>query len=116
MAALNGQVRATANCMIGSNSASLIADSYLKGIRGYDIETLYKAILKNTDREQVLFLQLEGLGQNITMTWVMFLIMLALMRMLRGHLNMPMPISAYGNWQQPLENHNRKLIFLQKEQ
>jgi len=37
------------DCMIGSNSASLIADSYLKGIRGYDIETLYKAILKNTD-------------------------------------------------------------------
>ncbi|SHE41405.1 alpha-1,2-mannosidase, putative [Mariniphaga anaerophila] len=36
------------DCMIGSNSASLIADSYLKGIRGYDIETLYEAILKNT--------------------------------------------------------------------
>ncbi len=35
-------------CMIGSNSASLIADSYLKGIRGYDIEKLYEAILKNT--------------------------------------------------------------------
>ena len=34
--------------MIGSNSASLIADSYLKGIRGYDIETLYEAIIKNT--------------------------------------------------------------------
>jgi predicted alpha-1,2-mannosidase len=37
------------DCMIGSNSASLIADSYLKGIRGYNIETLYNAILKNTD-------------------------------------------------------------------
>ncbi|MGB8490962.1 MAG: GH92 family glycosyl hydrolase [Bacteroidales bacterium] len=37
------------DCMIGSNSASLIADSYLKGIRGYDINTLYQAILKNTD-------------------------------------------------------------------
>ncbi len=37
------------DCMIGSNSASLIADSYLKGIRGYDIETLYEAVLKNTD-------------------------------------------------------------------
>jgi predicted alpha-1,2-mannosidase len=37
------------DCMIGSNSASLIADAYLKGIRGYDIETLYKAILKNAD-------------------------------------------------------------------
>ena len=36
------------DCMIGSNSASLIADSYLKGIRGYDIEVLYEAILKNT--------------------------------------------------------------------
>lgn len=37
------------NVMIGSNSASLIADSYLKGIRDYDIEVLYEAIIKNTD-------------------------------------------------------------------
>jgi predicted alpha-1,2-mannosidase len=37
------------DCMVGSNSASLIADSYLKGIRGYDINTLYEAILKNTE-------------------------------------------------------------------
>lgn len=36
------------DCMIGSNSASIIADSYLKGIRGYDIETLYEAMIKNT--------------------------------------------------------------------
>lgn len=36
------------DCMIGSNSASIIADSYLKGIRGYDMETLYEAIIKNT--------------------------------------------------------------------
>ena len=36
------------DCMIGSNSTSLIADSYLKGIKGYDIETLYEAIIKNT--------------------------------------------------------------------
>ena len=36
------------NCMIGSNSASLIADAYLKGIRGYDIDTLLKAVVKNT--------------------------------------------------------------------
>jgi len=39
------------NCMIGSNSASIIADSYLKGIKGYDINTLYEAILKNTNNE-----------------------------------------------------------------
>jgi predicted alpha-1,2-mannosidase len=39
------------DCMIGSNSASLIADSYIKGIRGYDINTLYEAIVKNTENE-----------------------------------------------------------------
>lgn len=37
------------DCMIGSNSAVNIADSYLKGIRGYDIETLYQGILKNSE-------------------------------------------------------------------
>ena len=34
--------------MIGSNSASLIADAYLKGIRGYNIDTLWNAMVKNT--------------------------------------------------------------------
>ena len=43
------------DCMIGSNSASLIADSYLKGIRGYDIEKLYEAILKNTETHGPVF-------------------------------------------------------------
>jgi predicted alpha-1,2-mannosidase len=36
------------DCMIGSNSASLIADAYLKGIRGYNIDTLWRALVKNT--------------------------------------------------------------------
>ncbi|MFT4033715.1 MAG: GH92 family glycosyl hydrolase [Siphonobacter sp.] len=39
------------DCMVGSNSASLIADAYLKGVRGFDINTLYEAILKNTENE-----------------------------------------------------------------
>ena len=38
------------DCMIGSNSAINIADAYLRGIRDYDIETLYEAILKNTEQ------------------------------------------------------------------
>ncbi len=29
------------DCMIGSNSASIIADAWLKGLRGYNIDTLY---------------------------------------------------------------------------
>jgi predicted alpha-1,2-mannosidase len=39
------------DCMIGSNSASLIADAYLKGVRGFDIETLYEAMKKNAENE-----------------------------------------------------------------
>lgn len=38
------------DCMIGSNSAVIIADAYLKGIRGYDIDTLYQAVLKNSEK------------------------------------------------------------------
>ena len=30
-------------CMVGNNSASVVADAYLKGLRGYDAETLWKA-------------------------------------------------------------------------
>ncbi|PKB44980.1 putative alpha-1,2-mannosidase [Cellulophaga sp. RHA19] len=36
------------DCMIGSNSAINIADAYLRGIRGYDVETLYEAVKKNS--------------------------------------------------------------------
>lgn len=31
-------------CMVGNNSASVVADAYVKGIRGYDIETLWEAV------------------------------------------------------------------------
>jgi predicted alpha-1,2-mannosidase len=37
------------DCMIGSNSASLIADAYLKGVRGFDINVAYEALLKNAN-------------------------------------------------------------------
>lgn len=32
------------DCMIGQNSASVVVDAYIKGIRGYDIETLWEAV------------------------------------------------------------------------
>ncbi|WP_242047102.1 GH92 family glycosyl hydrolase [Dysgonomonas sp. HGC4] len=37
------------DCMVGNNSASVVADAYLKGLRGYDIETLYKGLLHGTE-------------------------------------------------------------------
>lgn len=39
------------NSMIGDNAASIIADSYLMGIKGYDIDTLYKGLLKDCNNE-----------------------------------------------------------------
>ncbi|HEY6902585.1 MAG TPA: GH92 family glycosyl hydrolase [Puia sp.] len=35
--------------MIGNNSASVVADAYLKGLRGYDINLLYTALLKDAN-------------------------------------------------------------------
>lgn len=35
--------------MVGNNSASVVADAYIKGLRGYDIETLYESLLKGAN-------------------------------------------------------------------
>ena len=35
-------------CMVGNNSASIVADAWLKGLRGYDVETLWKAVVHGT--------------------------------------------------------------------
>jgi len=35
-------------CMVGNNSASVVTDAYMKGIRGYNIDTLYKAVIHGT--------------------------------------------------------------------
>lgn len=32
-------------CMVGNNSASVVADAYLKGLRGYDAEKLWEAVV-----------------------------------------------------------------------
>lgn len=40
-----------ASVMVGNNSASVVADAYIKGMRGYDIETLYKALQHGAENE-----------------------------------------------------------------
>jgi predicted alpha-1,2-mannosidase len=40
-----------ADIMIGNNSASVVADAYMKGMRGYDINTLYEALLHGANNE-----------------------------------------------------------------
>ncbi|MBC3540037.1 GH92 family glycosyl hydrolase [Rufibacter sediminis] len=37
--------------MIGNNSASVVADAYMKGLRGYDIEKLYEALVHGANNE-----------------------------------------------------------------
>jgi predicted alpha-1,2-mannosidase len=39
------------NVMIGNNSASVVADAYIKGLRGYDINTLYEALKHGANNE-----------------------------------------------------------------
>jgi predicted alpha-1,2-mannosidase len=40
-----------ANVMIGNNSASVVAEAYIKGLRGYDIDTLWTALKHGADNE-----------------------------------------------------------------
>jgi predicted alpha-1,2-mannosidase len=40
-----------ANIMVGNNSASVVSDAYIKGLRGYDINTLYEALIKGANNE-----------------------------------------------------------------
>jgi len=40
-----------ANIMIGNNSASVVSDAYIKGLRGYNINTLYEALIKDANTE-----------------------------------------------------------------
>ena len=37
------------DCMVGNNSASVLADAYLKGVRVDDVETLYKGLIHGTE-------------------------------------------------------------------
>ena len=36
------------DCMVGNNSASIVADAFLKGLRGYDIDKLWEAVVHGT--------------------------------------------------------------------
>jgi predicted alpha-1,2-mannosidase len=40
-----------ADIMIGNNSASVVADAYIKGLRGYDINILYEALQHGANNE-----------------------------------------------------------------
>ena len=35
-------------CMVGNNSASVVADAWIKGLRGYDTDELWKAVTHGT--------------------------------------------------------------------
>jgi len=40
-----------ADIMVGNNSASVVAEAYLKGLRGYDINKLYEALIHGANNE-----------------------------------------------------------------
>lgn len=62
------------NVMIGNNSASVVADAYIKGLRGYDIDVLYEA-LKHGAGTKAHWMLLEERVLNITTHSAMYLTM-----------------------------------------
>ncbi len=40
-----------ANVMVGNNSAAVVSDAYIKGLRGYDINTLWEALVHGANNE-----------------------------------------------------------------
>lgn len=61
------------DCMVGSNSAPIIADAFLKGIQNKDTELLFEAMLKNAtieDGRPVKSVGREGLGYYNTLGYV----------------------------------------------
>ena len=40
-----------ADIMVGNNSASVVAEAYIKGLRGYDIDKLYEALVHGANHE-----------------------------------------------------------------
>ena len=36
-------------CMVGNNSASVLVDAYMKGVRVEEVESLYKGLLHGTE-------------------------------------------------------------------
>lgn len=46
--------------MVGNNSASVVSDAYMKGLRGYDINTLYEALQHGANNEG----PLEAVGRK----------------------------------------------------
>lgn len=48
------------NVMVGNNSASVVSDAYMKGLRGYDINKLYEALLHGANNEG----PLEAVGRK----------------------------------------------------
>ncbi|MDY8138396.1 GH92 family glycosyl hydrolase [Aquimarina sp. 2201CG5-10] len=40
------------DCMVGSNSAPIIADAFLKGVKGIDTDILFEAVMKNATTSQ----------------------------------------------------------------
>ncbi len=49
-----------ANIMVGNNSASVVSDAYIKGMRGYDISTLWEAVKHGADNEG----PIEAIGRH----------------------------------------------------
>lgn len=62
-------------CMVGNNSASVVADAFMKNVTKADAEKMYEGLLKEPTVYIREFLQQGAVDTNIIINWVMCLTM-----------------------------------------
>ncbi len=83
--------------MVGNHSISLLTDAWVKGIRSFDPDSALKAYAHEAMNKGPGAAPMEGQDGKIIGSWASFLI-LNPKAPRRKHSNMPMMISAPGNW------------------
>ena len=82
-------------CMVGNNSASVVADAIVKGVTPQDSGRLYMtgwSMPPSMSIQSIILL--DDTAMSITMSWAMFHTMSAFTKMWQGLLNMPMTTGA----------------------
>ena len=87
-------------CMVGNNSASVVADAILKGVTPEeDVATLYGAMLAGRDKVHPTVSSTGRLGHEYTITrWAMYPTMQASTRMSHERSNMPTTTGVSRRW------------------
>ncbi len=96
-------------CMVGNNSASVLADAYLKGVKVKDTEALFEGIVSGTENVHPEVSSTGRLGHEYynTLGYVPST-MSTSTKMQPVHLNTPTMTGAYTSSERPLASRKAK--------